>query len=632
LQEEQLRICRLFRTGFIILFYINIFIVYFTASQAEEFSDCKWNNKDGTPCLTISKTNNSSKVSEAGVSKIVINRQDIESSGYNNLTDILKSISGLNVYQSGEKGQSSSVFTRGAESNHTLVLLNGIAINDQSVTDGMHDFGQDFLQSFQQIEIYKGSSGAHFGPSAIAGAINLTTTTNYTNSYSIKGFNDRNNSFEGNYTKIADNGWHLNINGTTNQSYLGSAYSDGNEKDGTFNKQLNLNAEKWMNDNTKLKSTFYVRETRSYYDDMDYNGEYGYVMDNTMQAFQTGVERVNKNKEDYLTFHWHSYAKDIDDGGYSDSYDSQALVTRYEKKVGISENSSFGFGSEYKYDWGGFENEGSFNSSSRGHVKDFAIFANVGYKIFDNSTLSLYGRNDDHNTAGKNNTFKLSLLQKINNFEFGASHSTGVRNPTLYELFGSNNYGYKGDINLKAEKSKTNEIFGKYDLSEILTLKSTIYRTTLLDRLESNASFTATENKTIDLDHEGLESELTYEGQNQKLSLFATFSKSKTEKGVSQQRRPDLNYGINLSKKFINTSIGPFNMNLNYKFTGKHLDYDGGTAVAPETDIINVNFSKNIFGSLLNLSISNLLNEKYEKPLTYFKDGRQLRLGLKKLY
>ena len=611
--------------------FIFLYLISFTLN-ANALDDCKWNINNGVPCLIISKTNNTSKISEAGVNKIIINKQDIENSGYTNLTDILKTISGLNVYQSGDKGQSSSVFTRGAESNHTLVLLNGISINDQSVTDGMHDFGQDFVQSIQQIEIYKGSGGAHFGPSAIAGAINFITAINYTNSYSISGFDGRNNSVNGNYTKVTDNAWHLNINATGNQSNLGSSTADGTEDDGTFNKQLNLNVEKWINDNTKVRSTFYVRETRTYYDDMDNNGELGYVMDNTMQALQIGIDRVSQNSEDSLTFHWHAYGKDIDDGGFADSYDSQSLVARFEKEINSSEKLSFGFGSEYKYDWGSFINEGSFNSFTKGHVKDLGIFANAGYKIFDNSILSFYGRRDNHNTAGRNNTYKLSYIQTINNFKFGASHATGLRNPTLYELFGSNNYGYKGDINLKAEKSRTNEIFGSYDLFDNLILKSTAYRVTFLDRLEFNSGFTATENKQIDLSNEGLESELIYEGQNQKFSTFTTFSKSKTEKGASQQRRPDLNYGANFSKKFINSVVGPFNMNLNYKFTGKHLDYDGGTAVAPETDIINVNFSKNIFGSLLNLSISNLLNEKYEKPLTYFKDGRQLRLGLKKLY
>ena len=282
------------------MFKILLFLfLFFSTFNVYALDNCEWDNRKGNPCLVINKTNNSSKIAEEGVNKTIITKQEIDKSGYSNLSDILKSISGLNVYQSGERGQSSSVFTRGSESNHTLVLLNGIAINDQSVTDGMHDFGQDFLQSIRQIEIYKGSNGAHFGPSAIAGAINLITAVDYTNSYSINGFDGRNNSVNANYTKITDNGWHLNINGTTNQSNLGSSTADGIEDDSTFNKQINLNSQKWINNNIKLKSTLYVRETRTYYDDMDYNGEYGYVMDNTMQVFQTSIDSVSKNMPEF---------------------------------------------------------------------------------------------------------------------------------------------------------------------------------------------------------------------------------------------------------------------------------------------------------------------------------------------
>ena len=78
-------------------------------------------------------------------------------------------VSGLDLKQSGQRGQLTSLFMRGTNSNHTLVLLNGIAINDQSTTQGLHNFGQDFVQTIQQIEVYKGASGAHFGPSAIGG-------------------------------------------------------------------------------------------------------------------------------------------------------------------------------------------------------------------------------------------------------------------------------------------------------------------------------------------------------------------------------------------------------------------------------------------------------------------------------
>jgi vitamin B12 transporter len=615
--------------------FLSIFLSIFISS-AYALENCKWNNQKGIPCLVVSKTNNTSKVSKEGVNKVIITKQDIENSGHTNITDILKSVSGLNVYQNGGVGQSSTVFMRGSESNHTLVMLNGIAINDQSVTDGLHDFGQDFVQSIQQIEVYKGSSGAHFGPSAIAGAINFVTAIDYTNTYSVSGFDDRNNSTDVNYTKITDNGWHLNINGTTNQSNLHSVKPQGTENDGTLNKQINLSSEKWINDNTKIKSTLYVRETRSYYDDYGFGqkGELGYVMDNTMQAFQTSFDRVDRDIEDLLTFHWQAYAKQIDDGGFSDSYDSQALVTRYEKKINSLEKLSFGFGSEYKYDWGAFINEGaSFNSATRGHVKDFAVFVNAGYKILDNSIISFYGRKDDHNTAGRNNTYKINLLQKVNdNFNFGASTSTGLRNPSLYELFGSNNFGYKGNINLKAEKSKTNEIYASYNFLDNFTLSSTAYRTSLSDRLEFNSSFTAVENKIVDLNHDGLENELKYEGRNHDLSIFADFSTSKTLSGQKQLRRPDTKYGLNFSKKFIDTDIGDFNMNLNYIYTGEHLDFNSSTVVAKDTNILDLNILKDFNGSIWSLSVTNLLNERYQKPLTFNTEGRQYRIGFKNKY
>ena len=72
-----------------------------------------------------------------------------------NLSKTLKYVSNILAVQSGPMGQQTSVFNRGTNSNHTLVLLNGIAINDQSVTDGLHDFGQDFVETIEQIEVYK---------------------------------------------------------------------------------------------------------------------------------------------------------------------------------------------------------------------------------------------------------------------------------------------------------------------------------------------------------------------------------------------------------------------------------------------------------------------------------------------
>ena len=153
------------------------FLCYHSFAYSSNLERCTWNNDKGVPCIVIKSTPNTSHYSEEGVNKKVITKKDIINSGAVDINDVLKLISGLDVFQSGPKGQQTSVFTRGSESNHTLVLLNGIAINDQSVTDGLHDFGQDFIQTVQQVEVYKGSNGANFGPSAIAGAINFITAT-----------------------------------------------------------------------------------------------------------------------------------------------------------------------------------------------------------------------------------------------------------------------------------------------------------------------------------------------------------------------------------------------------------------------------------------------------------------------
>ena len=52
---------------------------------------------------------------------------------------MIKNIPGINITQSGPKGQQASIFMRGTGSNHTLVMINGIAINDQSTTQGLHE-------------------------------------------------------------------------------------------------------------------------------------------------------------------------------------------------------------------------------------------------------------------------------------------------------------------------------------------------------------------------------------------------------------------------------------------------------------------------------------------------------------
>ena len=609
---------------------IIIFFLLTTLNlYAKSLENCEWDNRKGVPCITLNKTSNSSAYSGQGVNKIIINKQDIINSGAVDTNDVLKLIPGLDVFQSGPKGQSTSIFTRGSESNHTLVLLNGIAINDQSVTDGLHDFGQDFVQTIQQIEVYKGSNGAHFGPGAIAGAINFITDIEYINSYSVSGFNKKNNSVDANYSKITDNGWHLNSKWSTTQSGTDSAIAKGNEDDDIKNYQVNLNGIKWINNNLKFKSTLYSRRTKADYD-VSATNETGHVSDNKMYALQSSLNHVSINSENDLTFHYHNYDREYENDGYLDEYYSESLVVKGESKIKTNDKLSFGFGSEYKYDWGNFQNRGSYTASTKGHMQDFGIFANAGYKFNDNQIISIYGRSDDHNTTGRHETYKLNFAQIFGQFKFGATHSTGLRNPTLYELYGTDNYGITGNVNLNPEKSETNELSVKYNFSKNLIFNTTAYRTTIFDQIETNSAYSQHENMQVDINQEGLENILTFKNDNQNFSFFNNFSKSRKTNGQAQNRRPDLSYGVNYLKNINESLIGKFNFNLNYIYTGKYIDWDGSkNSKQKNTDIVDLTFSKKILENNYYLKITNVLNERYERPSTYSQDGREIRLGFK---
>ena len=548
------------------------------------------------------------------------------------MNDVLKLINGLDVFQSGTKGQTTSIFTRGSESNHTLVLLNGVAINDQSVTDGLHDFGQDFIYSLQQVDVYKGSNGAHFGPSAIAGAINFITDIDYSNSLSMGGSNGENVNLNYNTTKITNNEWHLNFKGTLNNNETESAIANGEEKDGSRNYQINLNGVKWLGENLKFKSTLYGRKTKADYDGSA-TDETGYVSNNKMYAFQTGLEHRTNNSDSDLKVHYHKYDREYENSGYLDEYYSESLVLKGERNFERNSSLSFGYGSEYKYDWGNFENRGSYNASTKGHMKNFGIFSNLGYKLNESQTVSVYLRADNHNTTDLNETYKVNFSQQLGKINLNGSHTTGLRNPTLYELYGTDNYGIKGNTNLDPEKSKTNEVTLNYIFDEKISLKSTAYKTTIFDRIESNAAYTQHENMKTDINQEGLENSISFKSDNQMFSLFNNFSKSRKDTGQAQNRRPDLSYGANYFKKIRKSPIGEVIMNVNYKHTGKYTDWDGSkNSVQESVDLVDLSIKKKLSDNLISLNIKNLFNKNYEKPATYSQDKRKISINFQRSY
>jgi len=611
-------------------FILIILILSFFPVKSKELEKCEWKNKSGTPCLTIFSAPNTSEITEQTLGKTVITKQQMIESGYDDIRSLLEQIAGVDVYSDGPKGQKTSVFMRGTNSNHTLVLLNGIPINDQSSPKAMFDFGYDFLQGLQQIEIYKGASGAIFGPAAIGGAINFVTDIDYQNSILVSGSNSKTNSISGNFTYLAENGWHHNIQAGSSKINEISTQNTSEDIDGTKNLSLNYNSMKFLDDNLKFKVTGYTRKTNSGYDSWDDGNARA---SNIMYAFQSGIERKENNVDDKLIAHVHVHDRYYDTA-VKNKYYSKSYTLRGERKINISDELSFGFGSDYNYNKGDFDVKGSWGSSARGHSDNLGIFTNFGYKFNNNTVFSSHLRGDKHKYSQENITYRLNLTKLINNFTLNLSESTGLRHPDLYVLHGKNPSGsFKSMATTKPETSLTRELSLKYNFFKDVSFQTTAYKGTISDVLNRGTA-TNGYNEIIDIKQEGLENSLVFKDSFQKFTLSNTFSKSREGDGTPQLRRPEKQFGIKYSRKFISNFAGPFDLNYDYRHVGKVEDWKNGSvrAKVDSSDIMNLSISKDLFGNKWSLNILNLTDEAYQRPDTYNQEGRRIGLSFRNKY
>ena len=614
----------------LLIFFIVFFV--FKKTYSEETQDCNiWGQKKETPCIIIKKTPNTSFFSEGGVNKITISKKEIEQSGAVDLIDVLNSLPDINITQSGPKGQQASIFMRGTGSNHTLVMINGIPINDQSTTQGLHDFGVDFIQTVQQIEIYPGSNATHFGTNAIGGAINIILNGDYKDSFSLTTDNNTNYELSGNKTFIHDES-SLNIKiGIVNNKTISARGNLNDEKDGLKNYSTNINYEKFINENIRVYNTTYLRQTRAEYDNSNTN-QTGYEGDNKMGSIQFGLENQKDSQKDNYIFYYNVYDREYDERGTIDTYESEVLGFKYDFSRIFNQKISFGAGSEYKYDWGQFDNNGSYQASTKGHSDNLALYGNLGWNVFQNSNISIFGRNDNHKQAGANTTYKLNFDQKINNLNLGISYMNGLRNPTLYEMFGTDNYGYSGNINLKPEKSNTYEIYSNIIFNENLNLSLRAFKSNIKNNIEYVSNKYQNDDDNVDLNQSGLNTQLNMKLKDINLNLFTSFLSSKKENNADQLRRPEKNYGLNLSQKINNSFFGDLSFNIKYNHYGKHFDTHASnfsTIEMDSTDTIDIMVTKKLPNSNFFIKITNAFDETYQRPHGYNQENRAIKFGIK---
>ncbi len=121
--------------------------------------------------ITVTATGSEEPSSDVPVQVTVIGREQIENSGADTLADILRRVPGLTVARSGAEGAATSLFTRGTESDHTLVVFDGVRLN--SPYFGGFDWSQLPVAGLDRIEVARGPFSALWGGDAIGGVVNV---------------------------------------------------------------------------------------------------------------------------------------------------------------------------------------------------------------------------------------------------------------------------------------------------------------------------------------------------------------------------------------------------------------------------------------------------------------------------
>jgi vitamin B12 transporter len=125
------------------------------------------------PPVFVTSTRTEIPLEQVTTSASVITAKDIQAQEAETVLELLRRVPGLDVVQTGSRGTTASVFIRGSESDHVLILIDGVEVN--STTMGDFKFAHLTTENVERIEILRGAGGTLYGSQAIGGVINIIT-------------------------------------------------------------------------------------------------------------------------------------------------------------------------------------------------------------------------------------------------------------------------------------------------------------------------------------------------------------------------------------------------------------------------------------------------------------------------
>ncbi len=373
---------------------------------------------------------------EVGSSVTIITAEDIEELGFDFALDAVASAPGVTINSNGAFGGSASVRIRGASSEQTLVLIDGVAVNDPTSPGGGFNFARLDTENIERIEVLKGPQSTLWGTDAIGGVVSITTKRPDEGlGGSVFGEYGSFNTFRGgasvgNANDVGD--FRLAIVGTSSDGISKADEDNGNSEDDAY-EALTLSAKGGLNlgGDVRLSADVLWTDAESEFDSFS-GGAQGSVADG---------DQVSETEELSANI---SLTGSLFDGrldnlllvGYSDitrnnftngapSFDAEGdrTILRYQGTLGINDSNTLAFGAE-REDAAANDDDTSLNG----------LFLLYEFKPTDTLTLTGGLRNDDHERFGSETTGRLAAAYNPSDtLTVRASWGQGFKAPTIFQ-------------------------------------------------------------------------------------------------------------------------------------------------------------------------------------------------------
>lgn len=429
--------------------------------------------------IVVTATRLETPEKKVGSSVTVITAEELVRTGRTFVLDALGSALGLSVLRNGGPGATASVFIRGAASEHTLVLLDGVELNDPINPARSYDLSHLSLSQVERIEVLRGPQGLLYGSDALGGVINIITRSGpgrprfvATSSADTLGSLSADVALSGSGGR-ADYALALFHERTAGVSAASSSYAGNIEKDG--HRYSSLDARFGFSPRPATRLTLSVRGVAARTeldnfggpggDDPNSRQDYG-----TLQVRLQGRDLSPRGRwERTLSLSWtggrREYANPFDDLHPQDReeglYESGLLKLDWQNNVFLRPTHTLTAGleleeergaSRYSYEsaWG--SGDSPFPSVRAGSAGIYLLdHWETGGRFFVTAGL----RAETHTRSGAAVTFRVapSFTVAATGTRLKASFGTGFKSPSLYQLFApATSWGPVGNPGLRPER------------------------------------------------------------------------------------------------------------------------------------------------------------------------------------